>query len=663
MIRKVFIVFLLLLSCQNEKARKASIHQELDALISDARNVNDTELAVKKLEKAYQLNSNLLNDSIKSRFYRKIACEYYNYGLLEPYYIQTKENIIFSKKINDTLLLGKLYYDLGDYFYEKNINDSSFYYYNQALKSISINNNERIRTQFNIAKLLLNENQLIESEVQLIKIIPFAEEENDIRLLYECYSILGGVQNGLKNYNEALKSYQNSKKYLDKIQNDEQYAVLLSENYNNTANVYLNMKDFQKAIEFYQKGLKDGSIRKNSPKVYAILTDNLTYTQLQNETLKNPNGFFEALRIRDSLDNKLGVIVSQQRIGEFYLKEKDSLKALQQFSMAYELAKQTRSHRDQLALLKLKTQVNPAKASDYQEEYISLSDSLLLEERKTRNKFAKIEFETKQIEQEKNVLLKKMNSVLILSTLSIFLLGTLYFLYRQKAKNKVLILQKEQQKSNEEVYNLLLNQQQQVDQVRAYEKKRIATELHDGIISELFGIRMHLERLIFLEKELDKNNVESYLGKLSELEKEIRQISHKLADETAFQNEGFIMIVENYLKEFENDNAIETELFYDTSLQWDALTNEQKINIFRIIQEALTNVRKYAKAKKVAITFGVNNSLFEFSIVDNGVGFNASKTKNGIGLKNMRFRSENLNGNIYITSSEKGTKIKVNFPI
>lgn len=663
MIRKVFIVFLLLLSCQNEKSKKASIYKELDALISDARNVNDIELGVKKLEKAYQLNNKLHNDSTKSRFYRKIACEYYNYGLLEPYYIQTKENIIFSKKINDTLLLGKLYYDLGDYFYEKNINDSSFYYYNKALKSISINSNERIRTQFNIAKLLLNENQLIESEVQLIKIITFAKEENDVRLLYECYSILGGVQNGLKNYNEALKSYQLSKKYLDKIQNDEQHAVLLSENYNNTANVYLNMKDFQKAIEYYQKGLNNRNIRKNSPKVYAILTDNLTYTRLQNETLKNPDGFFEALRIRDSLDNKLGVIVSQQRIGEFYLKGKDSLKALQQFSMAYELAKQTRSHRDQLALLKLKTKVNPTKASYYQEEYINLSDSLLLEERKTRNKFAKIEFETKQIEQEKNVLVKRMNSVLILSTLSILLIGTLYFLYRQKAKNKVLILHKEQQKSNEEVYNLLLNQQQQVDQVRAYEKKRIATELHDGIISELFGIRMHLERLIFSEKEIDKSNIESYLKKLSELEKEIRQISHKLADETAFQNEGFIMIVENYLKEFENDNAIQAELFCDTSVQWDALTNEQKINIFRIIQEALTNVRKYAKAKKVSITFGVNNSLFEFSIIDNGIGFNTSKAKNGIGLKNMRFRLENLNGNLYIASSEKGTKIKVNFPI
>ncbi|PKP15761.1 MAG: hypothetical protein CVU07_09065, partial [Bacteroidetes bacterium HGW-Bacteroidetes-23] len=502
-----------------------------------------------------------------------------------------------------------------------------------------------------------------ESEVQLIKTISHAKAEKNVRLLYECYSVLGGVQNGLKNYNEAIKSYQISKNYLNKIPNDELYSILVSENYNNTANVFLDMMDYSKAIEFYQKGLKTGNIRKDSPKVYAILTDNLTYAKLKSGTLKSPDKFFEALRIRDSLGNKLGVIMSQQRIGEYYLYEKDSSKALQHFSIAYELAKQTKTHRDQLAILKLKKQANPAKAAKYQEIYINLSDSLLLEERNTRNKFAKIEFETEQIEQEKTDLAKKMNFILILSTLTVFLLGTLYFLYRQKVKNKVLVLEKEQQKSNEEVYNLLLTQQQQVDQVRAFEKKRIATELHDGVISELFGIRLHLERLIFLEKEVDKANVENYLGKLNSLENEIRQISHKLAEETAFRNEGFILLVENYLDEFENDFAIETDLLYHASFSWEILSNEQKINLFRIIQEALTNVRKYAKAKKVTVSFGLNNSLFEFSIIDDGIGFDTSKNKNGIGLTNMHFRLENLNGKLHITSTENGTTIKGNFPI
>lgn len=663
MIRKVYIAFLLLISCQNEESKKASIHNELDQLIIDARNVNDIEKGSRKLEKAYELNNNLANDSIKSRFYRKISCEYYNYGLWETYYDLTKENIAFAKKINDTLTVGKLYYDLGDYFYEKNLNDSSFYYYSKALKTIPVLNKEKIRTQFNIAKLYKNENQLIESEVQLIKTIPYAKAENNVRLLYECYNLLGIVQNGLKNYTEAIRSYQIAKKYLNKIPNDELYFVWLCENYNNTANVYLDMKDYQKAIDFYQKGLNYGNIRKETPLVYSVLTDNLTYAKLKSGSLKSPDKFFEALRIRDSLDHKLGVIMSQQRIGEYYLQEKDSTRALQHFSTAYELAKQTRSHRDQLVILKLKKQANPSKAPTYQEIYINLSDSLLLEERNTRNKFAKIEYETEQIEQEKTDLAKKMNFISILSTLTIFLLGSFYFLYRQRTKNKVLLLEKEQQKSNEEVYNLLLDQQEKVDQVRAFEKKRIATELHDGVISTLFGIRLHLERLIFLEKEVDKMRVENYLGKLTELENEIRQISHQLADETTFQNEGFILLVENYLDEFENDFAIETKLIYDTSLAFELLTYDQKINIFRVIQEALTNVRKYANAKKVIVSFGINNSFFEFSIVDDGIGYNTSKVKSGIGLKNIFFRLDRLNGKLILTSSEKGTEIKGNFPI
>ena len=663
MIRKFFFISFLLFSCKNENRKEIKVHEILNKMIVSVQNSDDPNFSVKELEKAYALNNKLQNDTIKSRFYRQIACEYYNLGLLDVYYIQTKANINFCKQIGDSLTLGKLYYDLGDFFYEKNSNDSSYYFYHKALKSISIVNKEKIRTQFNIAKLLLNENQLIESEVQLFKTITYAKEKKDYHLLYECYSILGGVQNGLKNYKEALKSYRYSKIYLDKIFYDKQYATLLCENYNNIANVYLSVKAYTKAIEFYNKGLKTGNIRKNSPKVYAVLIDNLAYTKLQNRTLPNPNKFFEALQIRDSLQNKLGVIMSQKRIGEYYSIQKDSTKALKYYTLAFKTAVQTRSFNDQLTLLKLQKLVNPKKAVEYQDYYIKLSDSLLKTERNTRNKFTKIEYETDQIVQEKKILTKRMNFILLLGTLFFLLLTVSYILYKQKVKYRVLILEQEQQRSNEEVYKLLLTQQQEIEQGKAFEKKRISTELHDGVVSKLFGIRIHLERLIYLDKKIDLIKVEDYLGKLNELENEIRVISHRLSENAVFNKEGFLLIIQNFITDYEELSGIKIQLINDSSINWENLNYEQKINLFRIIQESFNNIRKYAQAEKVVISFKAQNDLIVFSIADDGIGFDFSKNSSGIGLKNIQIRIENLKGSFDIKSNEKGTSIIGNFPL
>lgn len=665
MIRKITIVFLFVIACQKkEKNSDFFMVNNLNQLIDSCQNTQisaNEKLIV--LKKASEMCLELPNDTLKTRNLRRISCEYYNIGFLNDYFKLTKDNIEFSKKINDSINLGKLYYDLGDYYYEKSINDSSFYYYNLSLKTLPNTVIEKQRSYFNLAKLYKNENQLIESEVQVIKTIKLIENDDDNRLMYECYNLLGVIQRGLKNYSEALKSFQNAKNYLVKIKDDEQYVILICENYNNTGNVFLEMNDFKNAEKYFKEAIQIIKKTNDYPLLSAILLDNLAYTKFKNNTLTNPKDYLKALKIRDSLNNKLGIIISKTRLGEFYLKQNDSLLANQYFSNAFSIAKETRSYKDQLNLLMLKKKADPKNANEYQNTYIKLSDSLLLQERNTRNKFAKIIFETEQIEEEKILLTKKINYILIISFFSFLLLVTLYILYRQKVKNKVLMLEKEQQVSNEEVYNLLLNQQQQLEQVKAFEKKRIATELHDGVVSDLFGIRLHLERLIFLEKELDVKSLENYLQKLNDVENEIRLISHKLHDDVNMQNEGFNLLLENYLTDFEQDFSIKINLQKVSDINWEMVNNDKKINIYRIIQEALSNCRKYSKASQINISFKKDDENIFFSIADNGIGFNTEAKKNGIGLKNMKFRIENSGGKFKLNSSNKGTIINCSLPL
>lgn len=661
MIRIVSFAFFILVSCSDDKSDHVTISGELEKLIIESQNSSSLNEIKNKLSKAVELNEKLPDDTIKSGYYRMIACEYYNSGMWEPYYNQTLQNIYFSKKINDTTMLSKLYYDLGDYFLNKNVNDSSYFYYNKAINTISGNSQEKLRSKFNIAKLLFFENQLIESEVHLIKTIALAKENNDKRLLYECYSILGGVQSGLRNFDDALRSYKISSDYLESIKSDNQFDILQSENFNNIGNVYLKMNENQKAIDYYQMGLN--ALKKNKfPKLYAILIDNINYASFKNGTLSTPDGLFKALKIRDSLKHTHGLIMSHQRIGEYFLNKGDTVNSSHHLDKAHTLATNTRSFRDQLTILKLKSLVEPKKASEYSNAYIKLSDSLLFEERQTRNKFAKIEYETEQIKLEKNVLVRKINHIMLISFFILLFLGTLYWIYRQKVQYKVLLLEKDQQKSNEEVYNLMLTQQQHIDQARAFEKKRIATELHDGIISQLFGIRMHLEKILFLDIEIDVSKAENYLNKLNLLEHQIRNISHKLSDDELSEKQSFILLIQTLLEDFEEDFQINTKMYIDKNIKWEILNNEQKINIFRIIQEALTNIRKYASAENVEVHFNLIGNWFKFIVKDDGIGIKKSKNK-GIGLKNMEFRLNNLKGKLKISSSGLGTEIEGVFPL
>lgn len=660
MARIFFITFLatFFFSCNPVVNDQEVHHEKLDKFLDSLNHIKSFEEGEKLLDKTTNLIQILPNDSIRARYQRRVACEYYNIGDLEKYRQKTLDNLEFTLEIKDTLNMGKSFYDLGDYYYDISINDSAFYYYNQAIKTIPITNTEKARCQLKIAKLYKNENQLIESEVHVMKTIQYANELNDNRLIYECYNLLGIIQHELSYFDEAIVNFDLAKSYINKLSSDPQFHILIAENYNNKGIVYLKTLDLKNAFENFETALKIDRIKIEHQLLYAILSDNLAYTKLLKGSLNSPSVFLENLSIREKLNNKLGIIISQKRLGEFYLSKKDSSLALGYFDKAYSLAEATNSSREQLELLKLKQKANPGKTHHYQNSYMSISDSIMFDERRTRNKFAKIEYETEQVINEKKILSRRMDMLLLSSIFLLMVFTTVYLIYRHKVQNKLMILQAEQQKNNEETYNLILNQNEKIEQIRNFEKNRIATELHDGVLSKMFGIRIHLERLLLTNCNQSKEEATIYINKLKALQSEIRQLSHDLVDDVSLHKQSFVQLLEEYLEEFENDFNIQTLLKVDDAINWDLCTSEQKFHIFRIIQESLTNVRKYAKATHVVVKFILQNNQLIFQIIDDGQGYNTKKMHQGIGLKNMQFRMDNLGGKLEIISSSKGTIIE-----
>ena len=154
-----------------------------------------------------------------------------------------------------------------------------------------------------------------------------------------------------------------------------------------------------------------------------------------------------------------------------------------------------------------------------------------------------------------------------------------------------------------------------------------------------------------------------YVKEIQSIEKEIRIISHDLNKNIFSDSVNFVSIVENLFTAIKSHTEIDFNLKVDERIDWETVDNKTKINIYRIIQEALQNIDKYAQAEKVSITMNKNESAITIEIKDDGVGFTINNKKNGIGITNMQARMKEINGQFKIESQpKKGTKINLTIP-
>ena len=263
--------------------------------------------------------------------------------------------------------------------------------------------------------------------------------------------------------------------------------------------------------------------------MYALLLGNLAYSQFKlKESDGLPELFYKSLKLRDSLRLTTGVIITKIHLSEYFTTKNDTVKATQYSKEALETARKSKNARNLLLPLRQLAIIEPKKAAVYNKEYIHINDSLQKADRNIAEKFTRIEYETDEIKQE-NTDLTTQNRNLVYIFGSVLILGMfLYIIKAQKAKNRELLYKQEQQKVNEEIYNLMISQQSNVESIRVKEKKRVAQELHDGVLGRMFGVRMNLDSLNKIHNESASIQRNSYLAELKNIEQDIREISHDL---------------------------------------------------------------------------------------------------------------------------------------
>lgn len=192
----------------------------------------------------------------------------------------------------------------------------------------------------------------------------------------------------------------------------------------------------------------------------------------------------------------------------------------------------------------------------------------------------------------------------------------------------------------------------------------MAQELHDGVLGRIFGVRMNLDSLNGFNDDMAVQQRNSYLSELKNIEQDIREISHDLSKEKSDLINNFVAIIENLFEEQRKTYRTLLTTTIDSSIKWEIVTNSVKINLYRIVQESLQNINKYAFANAINIKFIKVNDQIVLTISDDGVGFDTKAKSKGIGLQNIYSRTKDCNGKIVIESNRKqGTSIVITAPI
>ncbi len=195
------------------------------------------------------------------------------------------------------------------------------------------------------------------------------------------------------------------------------------------------------------------------------------------------------------------------------------------------------------------------------------------------------------------------------------------------------------------------------------ERYEIGSELHDNVCQLLVASKLTLG---MMKGALDPasfqwfDKCEQYI--IMALD-EIRNISHRLAP--AFFNdttleEAFKTLFDN----FNVEGKYEMVVHFDSAVKKYPMSLEIQLNLYRILQEQLKNILKYAKATLIEVDLIICNNKLKMSIADNGVGFDVATVKSGIGLANIKRRAELFSGNFIVESAlGKGCIMLINIPL
>ncbi len=194
------------------------------------------------------------------------------------------------------------------------------------------------------------------------------------------------------------------------------------------------------------------------------------------------------------------------------------------------------------------------------------------------------------------------------------------------------------------------------------ERNRFARDLHDSVKQEIFSISMNLSAI----KSLIKKNPEKAIEQLeitSDLTKQARNELSTLIYTllpAQLENQDLEMALKEYIKVWEKNSGI--SVVYRTNSRKMDIPQAVEQSIFRITQEALSNIARHSNATATSLSLDYSPDEIRLQISDNGTGFDMESVKKGLGLRSISERALENQGVLDVDSGPGGTTITLRFP-
>ncbi len=415
------------------------------------------------------------------------------------------------------------------------------------------------------------------------------------------------------------------------------YINVKKESFKTAIATYLSVIDLNTTLESYQ---------------IADLYHNLGISYLHLKEFSKAERYLDlSFNYLDKSDTA-SIVNSKINIANLYYEKYMDNKAIPLFYEAYDLAKASTT-----LSLKQTTAYNLAivernrkqyeKSFKFFDEFMALKDSITNRDRIWELTELDKKNALKGKEQELQIEKQKLKQQELISLFLLVVIGLIlvigYLIYRYRKKRLIFI---------SEIQKLSLIE---------IERKRISEELHDGVLSKLFGIRLNLGFLNV--KPNDKIKYDDLLKELQYVEKEVREVSHTLGTDIP-ERATFSLALKKMLETKSKQGDFSYDITIDDEVDWTVFNVDVIINVYRVLQEVFQNIIKHAKASHVSLVIRAKHKELSVSVEDNGIGFSVEENiDNGIGLLNIKSRAKKINASLDITSQlQSGSKLTLTIP-
>ncbi|WP_339700714.1 ATP-binding protein [uncultured Roseivirga sp.] len=469
------------------------------------------------------------------------------------------------------------------------------------------------------------------------KLILMAKSINDSSYINKGFYGIGGTYQIDGNLDSAFYYYENTLPYFIGKNQYKDAGLILA----NLASIYYSRGELDLSIE---TSLKSSEFAKmaDSPQLEGSNLRMLGMIhRVKKEYDESQKYYFNAYRIADANN---------------FLKDKgDAL---------YGLIKLNRDQEDYDKVIR------------YYENYISVLEDIYLKgendqilDLKEKYKTASLKLEN---ERQKNFAFQQRKYKTITLIVSITLVVAAFiiiYVIDQRRKNIKALAEKNEEINRQQIDELLQKQEiaslQGVLEGQETERRRVAIDLHDRLGGILSMVKLHFS--VVTESLSKDDQAHAKFMKASDLldqaTGEVRSISHNLLSGVLMKF-GLVPALEDLKDKISQTGKLKVTL-YSNELN-NVLSAEQELQLYRIVQELISNILKHSQAKEANIQLTKGDESVNLIVEDDGIGFDlkAVNKKTGIGLSNLKARVAKLNGNFHIDSGRgAGTTISIDIPI